>query len=780
MTMDTNKRNTMINLKLILTVMIIIFLQCWEATSLSSAPAPSRCIFDEVQKHQNVERTLIKYHPGDVSAKSKRSVEEEANAYQPIRVKTFVQNEEHLMDSVQVEKLETIMAGATSVVQKLLSVYPVQGPLLIDRSEAACRTTYNGGQNDGKCAEISPNYREQCLDNFEIPDDHLEGLWTWDAINSEPAVTHFEEGSGIPNADVVLYVKAEHTTRCNSGDVFAYASFCKQDQFSRPIAGVINFCPDPLLSEEYDQDKFTLLALHEAFHVLGFSTSLFDQFQDCSVCEDGLECETREDVVRVDAGGQSRLHTPAVVAASQIHFGCTEEEEMGVPLENLGGEGVSSHWETRYMYGSVMAPAILQAHSTFLDNMTLAVFEDSGWYKVNYEYAGDFPWGKDQGCEFGSVEYCATNFTQFFCNESISGCDYLGLNKATCTTNIYLDGCKIYWPDSENQCVHSSSSVNLNETGEITGPDSRCFASNSLLEGTCTPGDLEGRCYATRCGNSSESYEIRLLDSDWIPCPAETSIQVPGYEGEVHCPPADIVCKNHSSLVSLVDQPCLTCTTPPATSTATTSTTQTSPGEVPGELNFSLVFNDLAYSEVDEGSEVNDFKGVLIGRIAETVQLTQNRIEILDIIAGSVKAFVCITPPKEGDSQVSPEDAYNNLSNAVMSGEFSIEYNSNSYAASAITLLVVDNQTPTQSSTAMPPTVRSSPITPLTIIVLSIIAALFVTTFLSVCVWKNKKTATTIAPAPGATPREGALPGEVYMVRKGERTRGDMTAATST
>ncbi|XP_041469378.1 uncharacterized protein LOC121419124 [Lytechinus variegatus] len=760
-----------------LSLITLVFLQiCMKilAASPSSAPKSSRCIFDEVQKHQNIETTLLNYFrvPVGVSAKSKRSLE--GDIYQPIRVKTFVQNVEHLKDSVQVEKLETIMAGATSVIQKLLSVFPVEGPMVIDRSETACRTTYNGGQNDGKCAEISPNYREQCLDNFEIPADHLGGLWTWDAVNPEPSVTHYEEGSGIPNTDIVIYVKAEHTERCDSGDVFAYASYCKQDQFQRPIAGVINFCPNPLLSGEYDQDKFTLLALHEAFHVLGFSTSLFDQFQECSVFEGELQCETRDDVVRVDAMGQSRLHTPAVVAASQAHFGCFEEEERGVPLENLGGEGLSSHWETRYMYGSVMAPAILQAHSTFLDNMTLAVFEDSGWYRVNYEYAGDFLWGKGQGCEFGTVEHCSTNFTQFFCNNSVSGCDYLGLNKATCTTNTYLDGCKIYWPETENQCVFSSVDGSLNRTGEVTGPESKCFLSNSFLVGSCTPGDLEGRCYATRCGNSSETYEIRLLDSDWIPCPAETSIQVPGYEGEVQCPSVEVVCKNHSSLISLVDPPCLTCSTT-TTSASTTSTTQTTRGEVHDEVNFSLEFNDLSYSEVNEGSEVIAFKAVLIECIADAVLLPQNHIEILDIIAGSVKVYVSIKP-EHGDSQVSPEDAYSSLSDLVISGQFSIQYNDNSYTASAIKLISVSTQTPTQSSTAVAPPSRKSPISPLTIVMLSILGALFVTTFLSVCLWKNKKTSTTIAPTPRPTAREGALPGEAYMVRKGERrSRSDNT-----
>ena len=32
--------------------------------------------------------------------------------------------------------------------------------------------------------------------------------------------------------------------------------------------------------------------------------------------------------------------------------------------------------------------------------ITLALFEDSGWYKVYYETANIFLWGKDVGCDF--------------------------------------------------------------------------------------------------------------------------------------------------------------------------------------------------------------------------------------------------------------------------------------------------------------------------------------------------------------------------------------------
>lgn len=37
-----------------------------------------------------------------------------------------------------------------------------------------------------------------------------------------------------------------------------------------------------------------------------------------------------------------------------------------------------------------------QPHVTFIDRITLAVFEDSGWYKVDYRSADVYVWGKSK------------------------------------------------------------------------------------------------------------------------------------------------------------------------------------------------------------------------------------------------------------------------------------------------------------------------------------------------------------------------------------------------
>ncbi|XP_071509731.1 ciliated left-right organizer metallopeptidase-like [Diadema antillarum] len=713
------------------------------------------CIYDDVQREQRVHRTTVNYQPDEVTRARRGTVD----PYQPIRITTIVQDEEQIMDSVQVERLETIMGSAVSVIRKLLAVYPVSDALILERSNTACRSVHSTGPNAGKCGSILPTYQEECLDKFVIPDDHLGGLWTWDAVNPDP-ITHFPVGNGLANTDTVLYVKAEHTSRCDSGGVYAYASYCKLDQFNRPIAGVINFCPGPLLSDEYDEDKFILLALHEIFHVLGFSSSLFDKFQICNI-SDGLQCEQREDVTST-SNEQTRLKSPAVLYAAQTHFGCYEED-WGAPLEDYGGS--SSHWEMRHMFGSLMAPTIQEPHSTFIDNMTLAVMEDSGWYRVNYDYVGDFLWGKSEGCDFGSALSCATNFSDFFCNGSAAGCDYLGLNKATCSTNDYLDSCRVFWPDLQALCTELNGVNNI--TGETPGSDSRCFRSNALKAGTCEPGAAEGRCYATRCSGLSEPVQIQLFNADWVPCPEEAVIQVPGYDGVVHCPPAATVCTNGSSLLSLVEMPCLTC----SSSTVSPSPQTSSKMSTPAEVSLSLEISDLDYSEVDEETEVNAFSSTVKNDIAAVTRVQLDRIEILQVVKGSVIVTVCITE-RVSDSEVSAQEAYNSLQAAVSMGEFSISYNHASYNVVSISLVDVSTLPPhlstaTTSPSQSPPHSGPTVFTPLTIVVLSVMTVLLAVIVIAVCVCKKKNMEARVAPAPPSN-RETAHPGEAYVLKKAE------------
>lgn len=58
----------------------------------------------------------------------------------------------------------------------------------------------------------------------------------------------------------------------------------------------------------------------------------------------------------------------------------------GLELEEAGGSGsAGSHWEKRLMRNDFMA-ADSAVDDTVYSDITMALFEDSGWYDVDYDY----------------------------------------------------------------------------------------------------------------------------------------------------------------------------------------------------------------------------------------------------------------------------------------------------------------------------------------------------------------------------------------------------------
>ncbi|XP_018601946.1 leishmanolysin-like peptidase 2 [Scleropages formosus] len=119
-----------------------------------------------------------------------------------------------------------------------------------------------------------------------------------------------------------------------------------------------------------------------------------------------------------------------------------------------------------------------------------------------------------------------------------SGCHYLHLHKGTCQTDEYLEGCRIYKPlINASECRMEGGERAIEWSGEIYGPESRCFFSDLHRENiSLSPsGSAEGRCYRHRCTGLNQ-YQVQVFDSHWMDCPAGTSIQVLGYTGSILCP----------------------------------------------------------------------------------------------------------------------------------------------------------------------------------------------------------------------------------------------------
>jgi leishmanolysin-like peptidase len=90
--------------------------------------------------------------------------------------------------------------------------------------------------------------------------------------------------------------------------------------------------------------------------------------------------------------------TPALMREGRKFYGC--ETFPGVPLEDASRKGTGgSHFEKRVFNNELMTGS-MGSTGGIISSFTLALYEDSGWYKPNYEMAEPFRWGKNEGCSF--------------------------------------------------------------------------------------------------------------------------------------------------------------------------------------------------------------------------------------------------------------------------------------------------------------------------------------------------------------------------------------------
>ncbi|KAM7377227.1 hypothetical protein PAMA_013826 [Pampus argenteus] len=209
-------------------------------------------------------------------------------------------------------------------------------------------------------------------------------------------------------------------------------------------------------------------------------------------------------------------------------------------VQDVPPGGVSSHWESRLLQGSIMSAVLGDPITVRIDPVTLAALQDTGWYSVNLSRAQSLVWGDGEGATFGSLSTCLNN-SSFFCTGSGLGCHYLHLHKGRCQTDEYLEKCRLYKPlKNGSECwkkENERQSAEEDWSGEIFGSDSRCFFSNLNRQSHSflSRSSSEGRCYRHRCTGPNR-YQIQVSGSEWLDCPAGGSIQIKGYQGSVFCP----------------------------------------------------------------------------------------------------------------------------------------------------------------------------------------------------------------------------------------------------
>ncbi|RYG52617.1 hypothetical protein EON67_00775 [archaeon] len=127
--------------------------------------------------------------------------------------------------------------------------------------------------------------------------------------------------------------------------------------------------------------------------------------------ERGMDCAYPSGISN-PANCVHKIVRPHTVAAAQWFFGCPTLN--GAELENQldACQLQGSHWEQRIFNQEFMTSYV--QHVSIITPLTLALFEDSGWYQANYTGLGSVgwmrpnaDWGFKQGCDF-ALQKCVT------------------------------------------------------------------------------------------------------------------------------------------------------------------------------------------------------------------------------------------------------------------------------------------------------------------------------------------------------------------------------------
>lgn len=337
-----------------------------------------------------------------------------------------------------------------------------------------------------------------------------------------------------------------------------------EDTYMRPILGLIH------LQGDFDfltwEQKFSL-AVHQIAHILAFDFHLAPYFLS--------EIGERKGIKEV-IGYTSRrntqityIKTPKVLEYSRLAFGCNNLYGLDTE-QGFQEHGSSIHWDKRIMNNDFMV-AGWDTYYIIYSKISLALFVDSGWYQVDYSYGEDITWGSQKGCEFIFNECVNEGKAKFseFCNisTSITKCDHTHTYKGTCTlseltspipsqyqyfndpykggNDSLTDYCPYIRPLTTGSCQDigsKSASINSDDYGEAVCENCKCLEGTYINQLSNKAVHLHAGCHEVTCeGNVAVIHvggEVVFCD------PTGGQVTVRGYDGYLHCPESNILCKD--------------------------------------------------------------------------------------------------------------------------------------------------------------------------------------------------------------------------------------------
>jgi len=380
---------------------------------------PHECIHDDIADDHIITQQHVPYKHdplGKDNNNHQRDLLEDVT-FEPIRIHPYYDPKyinNSILTTEQISYIKSVTSAAIYQLESFVSVQPVDGPLFLDRCLFLYFNYNNGEFAYPICTEAWYEVLEppKCILSV-VPDDHYGDSWAVNATDYTSKL-YAPGGKGIADTDLIIYVT--YSDQNCGWSTLAWAAPCDIDQYGRPIAGAINFCPRLLEDEPYWKYDVAV-TLHELTHVMIMSRFLWENFYD----------REHQEMIPMDEVYENSTHSiisPKVTEIAQDHYNCSELD--GVYLENYGQ---SSHWEAKYMQYEYMN-ALISSAKLYVSKFTLGLMEDSGWYDIDYNYAEPFTWGQNEGCQW-FVDHCIdnktglSNFPQYFCESNDdNGCSF--------------------------------------------------------------------------------------------------------------------------------------------------------------------------------------------------------------------------------------------------------------------------------------------------------------------------------------------------------------------
>ena len=359
----------------------------------------------------------------------------------------------------------------------------------------------------------------------------------------------------LVNNDVIIFPQFDSDLGSN---VLAAAAPCIVTNSNRPYGGVLYINTNLNFNKGNTNQYLKNILLHEITHILVFHPYFFTELK-----------------LNQTEGSNSYIISPKAVAKAREHFDCSSITR--IPLENQGGTGsVGSHWESRYMLGDYMISTDYPDQA--ISDITLGLFEDTGFYKVNYYSGGLFKFGKGKGCEFFNkdcIENEKASFEEFCDTANAAMCSSSRTLKSSCYLTTYTssiptayqyfsdprkggfpaaDYCPVpYQAHSSstyfsNHCQIGSSSLS-SEYNEKIGFDSFCFMSSILPSSSTASTSQIPICYEVRCDADNNQFTVTIGSSE-IACPTDGgTVSAPsGFTGSIVCPKYSDICLSDGSV----------------------------------------------------------------------------------------------------------------------------------------------------------------------------------------------------------------------------------------